>query len=104
VWSVEYTEVNDGATSILSEEFGAWYHYQVIVDGLPSEKAKMLELETDKSRFELTIAVGEYRSRQWRETMRQRLSEELGLKTSQIELVVAPEKKTGTEEWVEGES
>ncbi len=103
VWSVEYTEVNDGATSILSEEFGAWYHYQVIVNGTPSEKAKMLVLETDKSRFELTIAVGEYRPPRWRETMKQRLAQELGLDINQIELVVAPEKKTGTTDWVEGE-
>ncbi len=103
VLSQEYGDVRDGTHEILSEELGSGYRHQLIINGDPSKEAKMLELETDKSRFELTIAVGEYRPPRWRETMKQRLAQELGLDINQIELVVAPEKKTGTTDWVEGE-
>ena len=65
VLSQEYGDVRDGTHEILSEELGSGYRHQLIINGDPSKEAKMLELERDKSRFELTIAVGEYRPPRW---------------------------------------
>lgn len=104
VVSLEYMKVRDDTNETLLKELGNWYRYRVIVGGKPSAKAKMIDLETDKSRFRVTIATSEYHPPAWRKMMKKRLSEKLGLKLSQLELVVPPREKTGSSEWVEGES
>ena len=96
--------MQDGADDILRNELGNWYRYQVLIGGEVSKEAKMIELVTDKSQFKLFVAISEYHPPEWREAMTLRLTERLGLRLEQIELVVAPREKTGGEEWVEGGS